>query len=57
MEHNFTNWTYQKWEENCEEREGFGEEHLSLDEYTSEFGKFLHDEYVKDKDKERNANL
>jgi len=57
MEHNFTDWTYQKWEENCEEREGFGEEHLSLDEYTSEFGKFLHDEYVKDKDKERNANL
>jgi len=51
--HNFNNWVYSMWEDNCCEREAYGQKHLTLEEYSTENKKFLHDEYIKQKDEER----
>ena len=53
MEHNFTEWAYQLWEENCEEHESFNEKHITFEDYCRKNKQFLHDEYIKEKDKER----
>ena len=54
--HDYSIWAYQRWEQCCEEREAFGEECLSLDEYLYKYKEYLHIEYIKDKDTER-ANI
>ncbi len=56
MEHNYTEWAYQLWEQNCEEHESFNEDHVTFEEYCRNNKQYLHDEYIKHKDKER-ANI
>jgi len=53
MDHNFSEWVYCMWERNCEERESYGEEHLTFGEYKKLNALFLIDAYIKDKEKER----
>ena len=55
--HNYTSWVYRKWELCCEEREFYGDECLSLEEFLVEYKDYLHKEYIIEKDKERNASV
>ena len=50
MEHNFSSWVYHQWVNNCEEREAYGDKHLLYNEYCNKNQKFLHDEYIKDRE-------
>ena len=55
--HNYSRWAYQRWELCCEEREHYGEKCLELSEFLNQYKDYLHKEYIKDKDKERDANV
>jgi len=55
--HNFNTWVYSMWEDNCSEREAYNQQHLTLKEYSNKNKTFLHDEYIFQKEKERNGNI
>ena len=57
VNHNFSVWAKHQWAINCDEREAYGNTHLTFEEYCKQNTKYLHDEYIKDKDDERNANI
>ena len=54
--HDYSKWVYQRWELCCEEREAYGEECLSLEQFLNEYKNFLRKEYIIEKEKER-ANI
>jgi len=56
IEHDYTSWCYNRYERCCEEREAYGEIHMSFEDYVFEYKKYLHDEYIKEKELERNAD-
>jgi len=55
--HDFSAWAEHQWVDNCTERDMYGDKHLSFREYFNKNKKFLHDEYIKNKNEERNANI
>jgi len=55
--HNYSKWAYQRWEMCCEERDFYGDECLELADFLNEYKEYLHKEYIKEKEAERNGNL
>jgi len=53
IKHDFTTWAYQQWEENCEEHDAYGECNITFDEYRTIYASYLRDEYIKEKNAQR----